>query len=418
MDIADAVTTEYVDVNPGTRLGKIRGIFDGDQTLEAIVVRGESDKFEGIVTRKDLVSSHHDPEAKVRSVVRHPPTVARDEDVRETARLMVEGQVKMLPVLDDDGVLRGVVNAKDLLEMVQDNLGALDVSDVYTEDVVSVEPDTVLGKVIHTIRTHKFTRVPVIDGTDAVGMISLYDLVDFTTRKMTQEQGGNNNATDSFGGGVSKSQGRTHGGWGERSGLEATMTNLPARDVMNSPAATIPLDAGLDEAFAKMQDHGYSSLIVVPEEFESPAGIVTITDLLRALTWTGDQEQRSDVQVFGVDLLDVLSREEIVERIDEIDGKYKDMDILEANVRFHKHKEQHRGTPFVRCTIRLFTDEGLFSGTGEEYGAQAAFKNAADIVERNALDDKERESPRHQMEQERERTAELVEWWTTTETSS
>ena len=418
MDITDAVTTEYVDVNPGTRLGKIRGIFDDDQTLEAIVVRGESDKYEGIVTRKDLVSSHHDPEAKVRSVVRHPPTVARDEDVRETARLMVEGQVKMLPVLDDEDVLRGVVNAKDLLRMVQDNLGALDVSDVYTEDVVSVEPDTVLGKVIHTIRTHKFTRVPVVDGTDAVGMISLYDLVDFTTRKMEQEQGGNSNASDSHGGSVSKSQGRTHGGWGERSGLEARMTELPARDVMNSPCATIPLDAGLDEAFAEMDDRGYSSLVVVPEEFASPAGIVTITDLLRALTWTGDDEQRSDVQVFGVELMDTLSRESIVERIDEIDGKYREMDILEANVMFHKHKEQHRGTPLIQCTVRLFTDEGLFSGTGEEYGARAAFRDAADVAEQNALDNKERESPRHQMERERERTADLVEWWTTTETGS
>lgn len=418
MDIADAVTTEYVDVNPGTRLGKIRGIFDQNRSLEAIIVHGTDDKFQGVVTRKDLVSSHHDPEEKVRSVVRHPPTVTRDEDVRETARLMVESQVKMLPVLDGDEVLRGVVNAKDLLEMVSDNLGALDVSDVYTEDMVSVDPETVLGKVIHLIRTHQFTRVPVIDDTDPVGMISLYDLVDFTTRKMKQEQGGNSNASDSHGGNISKSQGRTHGGWGERSGFEAAMTDLPARDVMNSPCATIPLDAGLDEAFDKMQDHGYSSLVVVSEGSDSPEGMVTITDLLRALTWTGEQEQRSDVQVFGVDLLNVLSREEIVGRIDEIDGKYQEMDILEANVRFHKHKERHRGTPLVRCTIRLFTDEGLFSGTGEEYGARPAFKNAADTVERNALDKKERDSPRHRVNQERERTAELVEWWTTPEPSS
>ena len=416
MDIADAVTTEYVDVNPGTRLGKIRGIFDGDQNLEAIVVRGESDKFEGIVTRKDLVSSHHNPEAKVRSVVRHPPKVTRDEDVRETARLMVENRVKLLPVVDADEVLRGVVNATDLLAMVQDNLGALDVSDVYTDEIVSVEPDTSIGEVIHLVRTHKFTRVPVIDDTDAVGMISLYDLVDFTTRKEEREEGGNNNATDSFGGGVSKSQTRTHGGWGERSGFEAPMLNLPAGDVMNSPCETITLDAGLDEAFQKMQDHDYSSLMVVPEDFGTPVGIVTVTDILRALTWTGD-EGRADVQVFGVDLMDDLSRDEIADRIEGIDGKYREMDILETNVMFHRHNEKLRGTPLLQCTIRLFTDEGLFSGTGEEYGASAAFKAAADIVERNALDDKDRESPRHQMEQERERTAELVEWWTTTETS-
>lgn len=416
MDIADAVTTEYVDVNPGTRVGKLRGIFDDDQGLQGIVVRGDG-AFDGLVTRKELVSSHHQPDQKARSVVRNPPKIARDEDVRETARLMVENEFKLLPVFEDDRFV-GVVTADDLLEMVHANLGALDVSDVYTKDLVSVEPDTVIGEVIHTVRTHKFTRVPVVDGTDAVGMISLYDLVEFTTRKVEQAQGGNSSdAQDSFGGGVSKSQSRTHGGWGERSGFQARLVDIPARDVMNSPCATIDPDAGLDEAFAQMQEHGYSSLVVEPDDFESPSGIVTTTDLLRALTWTGEEET-ADVQVFGVNLLDDLDRADIADRVAEIDGKYEEMDVIEANVRFHEHKERHRGTPLVRCTVRLFTDEGIFSGTGEEYGARAAFREAAEIAEENALEDKERASPRNQMsnERERERTANLVEWWTTTGT--
>lgn len=413
MDITDAVTTDYVDVNPATRVGKLRGIFDGDQGREGIVVRGEG-KFDGLVTRKELVSSHHQPGEKAQSVVRHPPKVSRDEDVRETARLMVENEFKLLPVFDGDSFV-GVVTADDLLEMVHDNLDALDVEDVYTRDVVTVDPEDSIGEVINLIRTHKFTRVPVVDDTDAVGMISLYDLVDFTTREMDQEQGGNSNAADGAGGIGSKSQGTGQGGMGERAGSEARLLDLPARDVMNSPCATIELDVGLDEALTKMQDHNYSSLVVVPEDFESPSGIVTTTDLLRALTWTGEEEM-ADVQVFGVDLLDDLSREQIANRVDEIDGKYEKMDILEANVVFHKHKEKHRGTPLLQCTIRLFTDEGLFSGSGEGYGAQASFSEAAEIVEKNALDDKERQSPRRQMEQEPERTANLVEWWTTTET--
>jgi len=416
MDIAEAVTTEYVDVNPGTRVGKLRGIFDGNRDLDGIVVRGEG-KFDGLVTRKELVSSHHDPEQKAGSVVRQPPKVDRDEDVRETARLMVENEFKLLPVFDE-GRFVGVVTADDLLAAVHDNLGALDVADVYTQDVVSVEPETAIGEVVNVVRTHKFTRVPVVDGTDAVGMISLYDLVAFTTRKLEQEQGGNaNNAQDSFGGGVSKSQGRTHGGWGERSGSQARLLDLPARDVMNSPCTTVTPDAGLDEALTEMNEQGYSSLVVVPDEFESASGIVTTTDLLRALTWT-DDEKVADVQVMGVDLLDDLSRETIADRIDEIDHKYEKMDVLEANVMFHKHKERHRGTPLVQCTVRLFTTEGLFSGTGEEYGARGAFRTAAEIAESNALDDKERGSPRNQMknERERKRTANLVEWWTTTET--
>lgn len=407
MDIADAVTTEYVDVNPGTRLGKLRGMFDEDQSLDAIVVRGEG-RFDGLVTRKELVSSHHDPDSKAKSVIRHPPKIGRNEDVRETARLMVENGVKLLPVFEDD-TFRGVVTATGLLEMVHENLGALDVSDVYTEELVSVEPGDSLGEVINLIRTHKFTRVPVVDDGEALGMISLFDLVNFTTRQVERAQGGNNDATDSFGGGVSKSEGRTHGGWGERAGDASRLLDLPARDVMNAPAETISPDAGLDEALESMLENNYSSLIVVPEDFVESAGIVTETDLLRALTWTEDEQY--DVQVFGVDLMDDLTREAVANRIEEIDGKYRKMDVLEANVVFHRHKEKLRGTPLIQATIRLFTDEGLFSGTGEGYGARNAFREAANILEENALSDKKRKSPRSQMEHERERTAELLQWW-------
>ena len=407
MNVADAVTTEYVDVNPGTRVGKIRGLFDEDRNLEAILVRGDG-KFDGLVTRKQLIASHHQPNEKVESIKRSAPRIERTEDVRETARLMVENELKLLPVFED-GRFEAVVTASDLLSMVQENLGALDVSDVYTQDLISVEPETTVGEVIHTIRTHKFTRVPVVDDDEAVGMISVYDLIDFTTRQVEREQGGNNDASDSHGGNVSKSQGRTHGGWGERSGFEARLLNVPARDVMSSPAATVAPDVGLDEAFEQMLEKDYSSLVVVPDEFTAPVGIVTETDLLRALTWT--EEEQMDVQVFGVSLMDDLSREEVGNRIEGIDGKYEKMDVLEANVMFHRHNEKLRGTPLLQCTVRLFTDEGRFAGTGEGYGASAAFDEAADKLERNVLDDKERKMPMNQVQHERERTAELLQWW-------
>ena len=407
MNIADAVTPEFVDVNPGTRVSKLRGLFDEDAQLDAIVVRGEG-KYDGIVTRKDLVSSHHSPDQKARSLVRYPPKVSRTEDVRETARLMVENEVDLLPVFDGDR-FEAVVTASDLLAMVQPNLGALDVSDVYTQDVISVEPKTSVGEVVNAIRTHTFTRVPVVDDGEAVGMISVFDLIDFTTREVDREQGGSHQGFDKHGGSGSRDKERTHTGWGERAGWEARLLNLPARDVMNEPVATIAPDRPLDAAFEEMQEHGYSSLVVVPGEFESPVGIVTTTDLLRALTWT--EEDQLDVQLFGVDLMDDLSREDVADRIEEIDRKYEKMDLLEANVMFHQHKEKFRGTPLLQVTIRLFTDEGRFAGTGEGYGASAAFAEAADKLERNVMDDKNRKDPRNQVQHERERTAELLQWW-------
>jgi hypothetical protein len=63
-----------------------------------------------------------------------------------------------------------------------------------------------------------------------------------------------------------------------------------------------------------------------------------------------------------------------------------------VNVIVHEHDERLRGTPLVLATNRLFTDEGRFWGSGEQYGARAAFDEAAAVVEQNVLQDRRRPS--------------------------
>ena len=409
MDITDAVTTEFRRFEPSTPVSKLRGAFETDPDSRVLVI-ADDDGYRGVVSRRRLLSSHHSPDEQAESVMRSAPRVSRNEDVRETARLMVESDLDLLPVFEGDE-LCGVVTSRALLEDVEPFLDALDVADVYTQDMISVEPDTTIGEVIHQFREHGFSHLPVIDDGDASGMLSIYDLVDFTVRQMDREEGGNNNATDSYGGNVSKSQARTHGGYGDRAGSQARMLDLPARDVMTSPAATVDYDRSLDEAVDEMLEKNYSSLLVTTPDMQGAVGIVTTTDVLRALTVTEDQEDHIDVQVFGTDFLDDLTRETIAKRIEEIDGKYEKMDIIEANVNVHRHKERLRGTPLLRITVRLFTDEGQFSGTGEGYGAKAAFDDATDVLERNVLDDKERGQAARASEDKRERSERLLGWW-------
>jgi len=130
-----------------------------------------------------------------------------------------------------------------------------------------------------------------------------------------------------------------------------------------------------------MLDDDISSLVVVDDDGRAE-GIVTKTDALRSLTWT--DEDRIPVQVFDVGLLDALTHDDIAERIEELDLKYEAMDVVEVNVVFHEHSERTRGVPLVLATVRPLTDEGRFSGLGEEYGARAAFDEAADVVEKSA----------------------------------
>ncbi|WP_435346347.1 CBS domain-containing protein [Haloarchaeobius sp. HRN-SO-5] len=406
MDIADAVTTEYVSLDPSTPVSKLRGTFDQD-ARRAVVVETD-DGFEGVVAESDLLSSHHDPEEKVGSVMRAPPRVRRKEDVRETARLMVESELKLLPVFEGSR-FHGVVTDYDLLALVRSNLSVLDVEDVFTRDLIHVAPDDTIGELINVVSDHSITRVPVVDDGEARGIVSVHDLVDFTVRQLDREQSGAPDGFDAHGGSGSHEGFRTHRGYGERAGESARLLDLPARDVMSTPVETVTADTSLDDAVGRILEEEYSSLLVESRDVQWPLGIVTTTDVLQALTVTEDDHV--DVQVFGVDLLDTLTRADIADRVEEIDEKYGEMDILEANVVFHRHKERNRGIPLVLSTVRLFTDEGRFTGSAEEYGATAAFGAAADVAEENVLEDKGRKQTRERNEMDRERTERLLGWW-------
>ena len=120
MDIADIVSEDYVEFTPDTPVSKLVGTFD-DPTVRGVVVRG--DVFEGIITRRQLATSHHQPDEKVGSLVWHVPRLAPDEDIRKVAQLMIDSDAQLLPVFDG-GELAGVVTVDAILEKVQPFLDA------------------------------------------------------------------------------------------------------------------------------------------------------------------------------------------------------------------------------------------------------------------------------------------------------
>lgn len=51
------------------------------------------------------------------------------------------------------------------------------VSDVMTAKVISVQPGTSLGECLHVVTRHSIRHLPVLDGEQVVGVISIGDLV-------------------------------------------------------------------------------------------------------------------------------------------------------------------------------------------------------------------------------------------------
>jgi CBS domain-containing protein len=359
MDISDIATNQYVEVEAEERLGKVRSLFEEGNPKGIIVT--EAGQYEGVITERQLIQSHIEDDTKVAAMVTDAPKIDRTEDVRDTARMLVEGGTKVAPVFEA-GDLWGVVTEDAILEAVLENLDALTVGDIYTETVVTVDEDDTMGKVINLLREHGISRLPVVDDDGLLtGIVTRYDIVDFVvrdTQKTTR---------------------------GDRRGEIERLLDLPVYDEMSSPVETASTEDSVRDAVEDMLENDYSGVVVTPEDDDRVVGgILTKTDVLRALSYT--EEDHLDVQITNIELLDALSREEVQERIENVANKYGDMSVHHAHVRLAKHKEKLRGTPLIQAQIRLRTNKGQIAGSGEGYGADNAFNLALDKLERNVLE--------------------------------
>jgi CBS domain-containing protein len=340
------------------------------------------DEFEGVVTRRQLATSHHPPDEKLSSLVWHVPRLAPDEDVRDVARLMIDADSHLLPVFEGR-TLRGVVTAGEVLRAVEPYLDAATVGQACTRDLVTVAPDSTFGDALHRFREHHITHLPVVDDDEAIGILSLYDVMGITTRRATQPTGGEAAGTDSFGGDLASGRSRG-GGFGAREGERTRILDLPVRDVMTEPVRTVAPEATLAAAVDEMFAVGGSSLVVTDNG--SPFGIVTKTDVLDALTW--EAEGNRAVQIYGTDLLGDVSYDEVVAMVESFDDRDAGMTLIDAKIHLHEHDEMLRGTPLVLARVRLHTDRGLYVASGEGYGAKFALNEARDTIERQIRDRK------------------------------
>jgi CBS domain-containing protein len=396
MDISAILSPKFTEFDVGTPLSKVAGAFE-NQELDAVVVT-DGDEYRGIVSRRQLASSSNQPSAKVGSQVQHVPTIDRTEDVREVARLMIGSGAKTLPVLDDGDRVVGVVTGDAVLEAVRPFLDAVTVEDAYTAELISASPETTIGKALNTLREAGIAHLPVVDGDDLAGMLSLYDVIEFTTRGGTKSQGG---SSRSVGGG------RNRGGFGAREGDSDRLLDLPVRNLMSDAVATVVRSAPLDDVVETMFDREISSLVVTADDTDAPVGIVTKTDVIEALTW--EREDRNAVQVFGLDLLEGMDYDDVSALIESMASKYGEMNVIKASIELQEHKERSRGVPLILARIRLVTDRGYFTADGEGYGASHALRLAANAVERQLLKGKTYDqSKKHPDADERER---LYGWW-------
>jgi len=107
-----------------------------------------------------------------------PRSIGASASVVEAARLMREQHIGSLPVTEDDRLV-GMITDRDIATRVVAESAVPEttsVGDVYSRDLISVEPNSDLDEALRLMARHQVRRLPVVENDRLVGMVAQADI--------------------------------------------------------------------------------------------------------------------------------------------------------------------------------------------------------------------------------------------------
>lgn len=121
-------------------------------------------------------------------MTKNPVTVLQSASIDEALDIMRRMKVRRLPVVDKKGRMVGIVSELDLLKVspspattlsiyeIPYLLSKIKLKDIMTRDVITVTEDTPLEEAARIMADHKIGGLPVLRGSELVGIITETDL--------------------------------------------------------------------------------------------------------------------------------------------------------------------------------------------------------------------------------------------------
>jgi CBS domain-containing protein len=107
-----------------------------------------------------------------------PRSIGPMASVVEAARLMRDEHIGSLPITDGD-TLVGMITDRDITTRVvaeEADLATTSVGDVYSQNLISVEPDKDLEEALGLMARHQVRRLPVVEDGKLVGIVAQADI--------------------------------------------------------------------------------------------------------------------------------------------------------------------------------------------------------------------------------------------------
>jgi CBS domain-containing protein len=124
---------------------------------------------------------------QIKDVMSHPPvTCPASSTLDHAARLMWEFDCGIVPVVNDDGRLTGVVTDRDICMAAYTQgrpLASIPITTAMAKSVIASHASDPIEHAEELMRDNQIRRVPVLDGDDRpVGLVSMNDLARLAAR--------------------------------------------------------------------------------------------------------------------------------------------------------------------------------------------------------------------------------------------
>ena len=289
-----------------------------------------------------------------------------NDSLGEIARLMIESEIRQLPVYRGEELL-GFVKDEDVIHgAVLKEWGNTRMEEIMTKKPLVVEENDSIGSVISLFRDQDISHVPVVNDGKLTGIIGIHDIIEQIYQPRQRQTRG------------------------ERIGEKISVLGASVKHIMSSPVITVLLTDTLRTAVEKMHRFDISSLVVVSRS--RPIGIVTKRDFLEPIAQMERVEQKLTVQFSVKDDVEIddIQRGFILDDFDSFTQRFEE--TLESGTLFvymKTHGTNHKGRQLIHCRLQLRTVKGSFFTSSEGWNVEETFRIALDRLEKQILSSKE-----------------------------
>lgn len=118
-------------------------------------------------------------DAILNSKGREVKTIGPSATLATTAQRLRLERIGALVVVEDDKIL-GIISERDIVHAFaadRERVADVEVADVMTRDVITCDPSDSLTRILGMMTRHRIRHLPVMQGGQLVGLISIGDVV-------------------------------------------------------------------------------------------------------------------------------------------------------------------------------------------------------------------------------------------------